>query len=346
MVRFLSVLGLVCVSIACGPMAPVARLQPGAAGGNTIQPDPKFYELYRPGDPITDQATGAPGSHSSLVGTSEAEDSDVRDDDFAANVAVPALRAGAGLYLSLGQCFSGGFFDELAPLHGTQSILTSARHSETASYGEEPPGGVDVDYTDAFIRALADGRVPAEQVAAETTALNPFGPNPAAARIGEQEGSEHAQYLALGDGANLRPAEHAQSGMAVLWAGMPAERDGVQMNLMIDHLVSMGFDRDHIWLLYGGGQADAAHPIVKSHILGQIKPIHLLAATRKQLFGLFSSTFASKQGPLPSFVFLYVGDHGGLNAVKEAKLHFGLPDRLITNAPPSPMYGEGDRHFQ
>ena len=42
-------------------------------------------------------------------------------------------------------------------------------------------------------------------------------------------GSEHAQYFATGAGATLRPAQYAHTGLAILWAGQPATRDGTQI---------------------------------------------------------------------------------------------------------------------
>ncbi len=303
-----------------------------------------FYESYRAGDPVTDQKAGAPGSRSSLIGT-YAEDANVADDDFAANVAAPALRAGARAMWAFGQCYSGGFIDDLAPLGGSQSIYSSARHDETAAYGFGPPSGVDIDYTDAFIHAIGDGWAPADRVAAEATALNPFGPNPDAERANERMGSEHAQYHATGDGASLAPARYAATGLAVLWAGQPAERDGVQMRLMIDRLVAMGYSRDRIWFLYGGGVGDEEHPVVRGHIANRNPAVNFRAATRKQLVSLFASVFAPGARSAPDFVFFYVGDHGGLNGAMVAKDNFARPDPLVVpniSRPSARLYGAGD----
>ncbi len=44
-----------------------------------------FYEVYHAGDTVTDQATGAPGTHSTLVG----DKGDVSDTVFAEKVAKP-----------------------------------------------------------------------------------------------------------------------------------------------------------------------------------------------------------------------------------------------------------------
>lgn len=339
-------LGLLCLGSAtfgCGRAAHEAHIASLAA-------EPAFYDLYKPGDPVTDQASGASGAHSSLVGM-DGGDTSIVDTDFAANVATPALKAGASLFFSLGECFSGGFLDDMAPLKGNQAIITSARHTETASYGFEPPEGVNIDFTDSFIKALGDGHVPAMTVAAQTAALDPFGPNPDAPRITESMGGEHTQYFATGSGADLTPADHAGTGMAVLWAGMPNDRDGAQMNLMIDHLVTMGFDRDRIWLMYGGGEADATHPVVRGQIINQANPIHLLSATREHLVDLFAATFAPEaQAAAPDFVFLYVGDHGGLDGAATAKRNFGHPDRLVTpmiqRQAGTHLYGEGNRDLK
>jgi len=306
-----------------------------------------FYETFRPGDPVVDQKVGSPGSHSYLVGT--VGDEGVRDDEFGRAVALPALKAGASLFLSFGQCFSGGLIDELAPLGGNQFIITSARHSETASYGIPAPAGVDIDFTDAFILAMGDGHNAAESVAERTAAIDPFGPNPNAPRKSEPMGHEHTQYFAAGKGATLRPADFTKRGMAVLWAGMPAERDRVQMHLMIDRLVQMGYDRDRVWLLYADGKADISHPVVRDFIAGRDNPIHLLAATRRQLVGLFAQMFSESYGDRPDFVFLYVGDHGGLNRLAVAKHFFDQPDMLIMpnlsiRLPQlRRLYGEGHR---
>jgi hypothetical protein len=289
---------------------------------------PAYYEAFRAGDENTDQRTAGPDAHSSLVGA-DMPDSSVQDDDFAAHVAAPAIKAGARLFFSLGECFSGGFIDDLAPLGGTQSVLASARHTETASYGDETPQGVNIDFTDAFLRALGDGKTPGEQVARATAALDPFGPNPTAKRGEEEMGSEHAQYFATGGGDQLRPADHTKHGLAVLWAGLPAERDGAQMAQMIDQLVTMGFTRDRIWLFYGAGKAEPNHPIVTKHIAAKAQAIHLRSATRKQLVGLFDAKFVSHHGRTPDFVFFYVGDHGGLDGEAEAKGGFLGLDALV-----------------
>jgi len=268
----------------------------------------------------------------------------VSDTDFAANVAAPVLAAKASLYLVFNECFSGGLIDDLAKLGGTQSIFTAARHSETASYGHPAPDGVDLDATDTFLLALADGRVPAETVAEEAVALNPFGPNPDAKRISEPLGGEHAQYLALGGGDQLKPADHADKGIAVLWAGQPAARDGQQMKVMIDRLVGMGFEPDRIWLLYGGGTVVASHPLADAYLARTDHPIHLQAATRENLLAVFTNAFGSTNPSHPDFVFLYVGDHGGLDSRAEAKTGF-TPDLLAApNFPIKPgirIYGEG-----
>jgi hypothetical protein len=317
---------LLACSLSCADVAEGDRSGRSVA---TIEQAPAaFFERYSPGDPTTDQQAGSPGSRSSLIGT-YTEGADVADDDFAMNVAAPALRAGARVLWAFGQCYSGGFVDDLARLGGDQSIYSSARHDETAAYGYGPPAGVDVDYTDAFLRALGDGNVPAERVAAAATALNPFGPNPEADRASERMGSEHAQYYATGTGAALAPARFAATGMAVLWAGQPAERDGVQMRLMIDRLVEMGYARDRIWFLYGGGVADEDHPVVRGHVANQAPPVNFRAATRKQLVSLFAQSFAADARQRPDFVFFYVGDHGGLNGAMVAKRHFGRPDPLV-----------------
>lgn len=300
-----------------------------------------YYELFRPGDAKTDQSAGAPGSHSNLVG----HKGEVSDVQFAENVAMPALAAHASLYFVLNQCFSGGFINELANLGGTQSIFTAARHSETARYGLPAPGGVDLDSTDTFNIALADGRVPAATVAAESVALNPFGPNPNAKRINELLGSEHAQYFATGGGDQLKPADYADSGIAVLWAGAPAERDGIQMNHMIERLVAMGFSPEKIWLLYGGGIIERSHPIARAHFEGRSHPIHLQAATQKNLFAVFENNFSRKNPSPPNFVFFYVGDHGGLNSLAVAKVGF-TPDPLVAPnfqiKPEMKIYGDGE----
>ncbi len=284
-----------------------------------------FYELYHPNNANADQTAGAPGSHSNLVGYT----GHITDTAFAEKVAKPALSAGAKIYMVLNQCFGGGFTDELAKLGGTQSILTAARHNETASYGYPAPDGVDIDSTDAFNIALGNGKIPAKTVATEAVALNPFGPNPNAKRVNETEGSEHAQYFFTGGGDQLKPADYTDKGIAVLWAGQPAERDGIQMNLMIDRLIEMGFSPDKIWLLYGGGKVDAAHPIARSHISGKSHPIHLQAATEKNLFALFTKNFKKRDASTPDFVFLYVGDHGGVDEKSMAKTGY-TPDLLVT----------------
>lgn len=278
-----------------------------------------YYESFRAGDATTDQTAGAPGSHSSLVGYQ----GNVLDTDYAANVAKPALDAGASLYLVLNECFSGGFIDDLAKLGGTQSVLTSARHTETASYAYEAPSGVDLDSTDTFLIGLADGKTAAASTAATAVALNPFGPNPNAKRLGESVGSEHAQYFSTGGGDQLKPAEHAQKGLAVLWAGSPAERDGSQMNQMVDRLLAMGYQADRIWLLYGGGTVLESHPLA-SHLSGN-NPVHLQAATRENLLAIFSQAFGPQSASKPDFVFFYAGDHGGLDARSVAKPGF-TPD--------------------
>lgn len=304
---------------------------------------PAYYEVYRPGDPTTDQNSGAPGSRSYLVGT-YAAGSDVGDQDFADHVAKPALDAGARLFITLNQCYGGGFLDNVAPLGGDQFLFTAARHSETAAYGYGAPGGVDIDSTDAFLTALADGNVPAERVAANAVAMNPFGPNPNAARINERVGSEHAQYFASGTGADLRPALHARTGLAILWAGQPATRDGTQMKTMTDRLVDMGYTRDRIWFLYGDGLATADHPIVKSHIAGVSPAVNLRAATKKQLTQVIAEAFAPSARTKPDFVFLYVGDHGGLNGKSVAKPGFEPDPFVAPNALPDGaiLYGAGD----
>ena len=232
----------------------------------------------------------------------------------------------------MGECFSGGFLDDLARLGGRQSTVTSARHTETASYGYEPPEGVNIDYTDAFIQGLADGHSTAEQTAAHTAAIDPFGPNPGTARGSEPIGSEHTQYFAAGGGAGLRPADFARTGIAVLWAGMPAERDGTQMNLMIERLVTMGYARDRIWLMYGGGTLAPEHEIARSQIKGVNDAVHTLGATRDNLVNLFHATFVEKSAAsVPNFVFFYVGDHGGLDGEKVAKNNFGRLDSLVSH---------------
>lgn len=299
-----------------------------------------FYEIFKPGDPITDQSTGAPGSHSYLVGHA----GDVPETQFTEKVATPALKARASLYMVFNQCFSGGFVDDLAKLGGTQFVFTAARHDESASYGAPAPNGVDLDSTDTFNIALADGHVWADTVAAQAVALNPFGPNPNAKRINEPMGSEHAQYHATGGGEQLKPAEHTERGMAVLWAGYPAERDGVQMNLMISRLMSMGFNPDRIWLLYGEGKVATSHPIAKTHFVGRDHPIHLQAATPENLFTIFARAFSQKNPSVPDFVFFYAGDHGGLNTRAVAKRGY-TPDPLVApnfqKTPGMKIYGDG-----
>ncbi len=299
-----------------------------------------FYETFRPGDAVTDQATGAPGSHSNLVGNKGS----VSDTNFAESVAKRALAAHASLYLVLNQCFSGGFINELSTLGGTQFVFTAARHDESAAYGTPAPEGVDIDSTDSFITALADGKVAAGTVAADSVALNPFGPNPNAKRINETMGSEHAQYFVSGGGEKLKPAEYTSTGIAILWAGSPAERDGVQMNLMIDHLVTMGFSPDKIWLLYGGGQVEESHVIAQTHLVARAHPIHLQAATQENLFAVFSNAFSRMNSLAPNFVFFYVGDHGGLDSEAVAKIGF-TPDPLVAPnfdlKPGMKIYGEG-----
>jgi hypothetical protein len=331
---------LLCTVLACGE-GPREELVPAHEALSRASGAP-WYEVYRAGDPTTDQLAGAPGSKSYLVGTLAAG-ADVPDDDFRESVAKPVIQAGADFYAVLNQCYSGGFLDDLAPLGGNQFVLTAARHTELASYGYVPPSGVDIDSTDAFLRALGDGHQPAERVAAAAVALNPFGPNPNAQRVSEAMGSEHAQYYASGRGAELRPADHASRGLAVLWAGQPATRDGTQMAAMVDRLVGMGFTRDRIWFLYGDGLATADHPIVSSHIEGKVPAVHLRAATRKQLAQLFGKTFAPGAASRPDFVFFYVGDHGGLDGKAFARRGFE-PDPLV--APQVgrgvPLFGAGD----
>ncbi len=300
--------GILCVAIA---------FQSIGAIGSEI-----YYEVFKPGDTVTDQSTDS--SHSYLVGY----EGQVPDTEFADKIAKTALAAHASLYMVFNQCFSGGFIDELSKLGGTQFIFTAARHSETASYGSPAPSGVDLDSTDTFNIALADGNVPASIVAAESVALNPFGPNPNAKRIGESMGSEHAQYLAIGGGDQLRPANFADRGIAILWAGHPAERDGKQMSLMIDRLISMGFNANKIWLFYGAGTIEASHPIAKTHFVGKAQPINLQAALPKNLFSVFENSFNEKNSTPPEFVFFYVGDHGGLNFKEVAKTGF-TPDPLV-----------------
>lgn len=291
------------------------------AGALSVEED-VFYELFTKGDATTDQATGAPSSFSTLIGYEGV----VEDKDFAEAVAAPMLRAGASFFAALNQCYSGGFLNELTALGGNQSLFTSARHTETASYGYPAPEGVDVDSTDAFITALADGKVPGEMVARRTAALDPFGPNPDAARVDEPMGSEHNQYAMVGAGGSLKPADYAKSGIAVLWAGLPAERDGVQMSLMIDRLIAMGYAPERIWLLYGSGELQPSHEIAQTKI-ANARPINLLAATRDNLVDVFTRNFGEGR-PNPDFVFFYVGDHGGLDGTSVAKPGF-VPDPLL-----------------
>lgn len=330
---------LVIGTTACGSSPQVAL------NSTTSATDTKFYELYLHGDETTDQTAGAPGSHSSLVGTELDQNSGMRDDRFATLVATPAIQGGAKLFFSLGECYSGGMIDDMAALGGDQSVLAAARHTETASYATEGSDGVNVDYTDAFISALADGKAGGEMVAAQTAAVDPFGPNPDAHRISEEMGSEHNQYFASGAGAQLEPAMYAGTGVAILWAGMPAVRDGNQMNLMIDRLLAMGYSPDRIWMLYGGGQAPVTHPVVRDHMVNQAQPVHFLAATQDHLAALVSGLFSGANGPKPDFVFFYAGDHGGLDDLNLAKTGYSGEDPLVTPAfaaaPPARLYGEG-----
>jgi len=256
----------------------------------------------------------------------------VRDDDFRDNIAAKAIGAGAAFYGVFNQCYSGGFLDDLARLGGTQTVMSAARHTETASYGYEAPSGVDLDSTDTFIRAMGDGTTSAEQVAREAVALNPFGPNPNAARIGEEEGSEHAQYLSMNGGDHLRLKDMAAGGIAVLWAGQPAARDGSQMAQMIERLVAMGYQRSSVYMLYAGGEADTRHPIVRMHMQREGDSVNLMAATRANLAMVFNQAFAgnSQKGAVPTSVFLYVGDHGGLDEASVAKKGFPGHDPLVT----------------
>lgn len=299
-----------------------------AAHSGAVSETPVFYERFALGDPTTDQAAGAPGAHSTLIGTLT-DDADVRDEDFRTNIAAKALGAGAALYAVFNQCYSGGFLDDLARLGGTQSVMSAARHTETASYGYEAPSGVDLDSTDTFIRAMGDGTKSAEHVAREAVALNPFGPNPNAPRIDEEEGSEHAQYLSMNGGDHLRLKDMAAGGIAVLWAGQPAARDGAQMASMIERLVAMGYQRSHVYMLYAGGEADAEHPVVSMHMQREDDSVNLMAATRANLAMVFNQAFA-KEVTAPTSVFLYVGDHGGLNEASEAKKGFPGHDPLVT----------------
>ena len=87
---------------------------------------------------------------------------------------------------------------------------------------------------------------------------------------------------------------------------------------------------------------------MQSYMLNKQNSIHLLAATGRQLVGLFSQTFKEnkeRQINAPNFVFFYVDDHGGLNGDAKAKNNLGRVDTLITTRRPTTIYGDGDRMF-
>jgi hypothetical protein len=325
-----------------------------------------WYEKWRaatPGNPNpndqgsidTDPATpGIQPAHSGLSvwpGGGRISDEDLK------NMAAP-LAGCTEFVWAMGQCFSGGFIDDLNANAGTQSITTACRHKEKAYYEILPPAGNGKDWVFAYLDGIGAGNRTALAIATDAAANDPWGPNPAPvpARVaaGEVAGREHPQYFATAaaaDGLKLTKmvgANQVGRGVAILYAGRPESnpanansRDRKAIADAVVKLKAIGFKGKQIYVFYGPGKVGAAHPL-NAHI-GGADSITLRRANANNVGGLFNTLAIGRK---PEFVFWLSADHGwndsvaaGADVAPGGGGGGGVPD---PDSNPNDPYGDGD----
>lgn len=214
----------------------------------------------------------------------------VWDDDYAAWVAM----AGPNIEWVhfFGQCYGGGFLDDLAGAAGRHLATSASRHDECSHYPVGAPNP-KTNWTQALIASLVANVHRAQTLAADAAANDDYAkpPNPI----------EHPQYLDIAMGGALMINAFGNP-IAILQAGLPATWDRDFIAVIIGELMRRGFPANRIFVFYGDGSLPVGHPI-------RATGATIRAGTKAQVDQLMNDAFGVWANP-PDQVFTYVGDHG------------------------------------
>lgn len=326
-----------------------------------------FFDSWVPNGPL-DQSSididgnpdnGVQPAHSKLVGRPGVPAKNwVSDTDLGgATMGGLAINNNAEIMWVFGQCYGGGFLDELNALGGKQVAGTAARHDETARY---PlfcnAGGVRADWIDAYAHVFAANITALDMIDLASTD-DPWGTNPGLAmpgacvdnmippyngpallgmRRGEAVNSEHPQFYTIGNGAAIKiELTLPQNRLAILWSGQPNWVDEGQIATMVDKLLAMNHLPSRIFILFRNGKVPPAN--IGGRIAlnigagaGQVPAANVRVAEKCALEKVFNDHYGVGK-PNPELLFFFANDHGantGQNNGNATPRHAESPNNI------------------
>jgi len=258
-----------------------------------------------------DQNSAATGEHSGLVTWDGGANGWIQDTDFAGAALFKPLVKDDGIPFVwvFSQCFGGGMFDELNGLGGTQSGVSASNFPQPAIYQLPMPLGNGANFSTAYILAIRDGITVAQPMALAAADDDPWGPsrNPDPPRDEFEKDLEQPIYFTTGAAADALDLKgHSKNGAVILWSGRPdISLDGAEISRLIIEFVSLGYNQNNIWVLYGSGKYSKTKDLVGIAVnIKKLPATQLRAATLKQL------KFVIAAIPKSDFVFFFANDHG------------------------------------
>jgi hypothetical protein len=311
------------------------------------------YIMWTAGDPCTDQSLATDGQHSGLVPYTVIGPAGpimvdpVQDTDLAA--LIKNLPSTPDLIWFFEECFSGGMFDELAPLPNRQYGLASQLY-DLPSYYARPiaMGGNNVDGWYSTIYAMRSPNLLVPNVFTKAAINDPFSPSatPYPPRGTEPQGSEQPQIFIQNGGDALRIAPQTDN-VAIIWAGAPEATDDLQVaqDILLLRALNYNAAAGQIWVLFGAGVLPNTDPVVAALGGAANANNYLWAATKCTLQVVLGKIFP---GPLtgPELLYFMADDHGynttqGPNGVPRIG-NGGLPVFPIPSGyPESELSGNG-----
>ncbi len=235
----------------------------------------------------------------------------------------PRVPAGVPILWALGQCYGGGFFDDLNELPNVQAGSSAARYRERSwtSTAPNPATGNREDWVMRFIASIGNGTNPAREMFQYAGRNDPYGPaaNPTepARRVVEHAGLENPVYFTKAGDAlklNTAPGRPTAKAFAILWCGDARRSDDDAIVALVKKLHDNGWADNQMEILYKTSQArlGAIHPLknITDAAGVAIRP-HIAPATYRNLQRLLDLRF---NNPICDrnfrFLFFFVNDHG------------------------------------
>ncbi|MGE0480811.1 MAG: hypothetical protein AB7Q17_10115 [Phycisphaerae bacterium] len=231
----------------------------------------------------------------------------VTTDEELAMLAMPFIDNDLPIEWGFACCFSGGFFDELNALGGTQTMTAACHFNRKARYPSA--GGNGKDWAWTFIDELPPILNSGRRRAFKAATNDPFGPWPCPnpPRINEPIGFEQPSYRST-NGIDALISERILNGERVavfIYAGgTPNRHDKEQAVAAVSRLVARGVPHNRIFVFYRQGKVAPAHPLRPFVNAG----VDLRAAGKQPLVTVMNHLAQLADGQRPqAILFLAIG---------------------------------------